>query len=384
MTLSSKTALVAVGSASTQVCSVGAFARAESKALENVFNKVFVLEPTKIDKDIYKYPDFSQLPEHFSPDVVFFHAPGICDRYFPWSAVVNAIRIRKHFKNAKFVSVVHEYSEAPWSWKIRQIILAKISDALIVNSLADLEGLKKFHSNILRSRLGPTLYSPELIHSSIDTLAALIENKKQDLSKRHQLDPQKKWIVHAGLVTPGKGVDFLSKITPFLEEDELLIVMGGFGPKNKDRIFAEKVITSLRESLGNRFYFLPSPEDSEFKNFLFSADLVVLPYSEGLSERRSSFLSSMSCGSNVWTTTGRFSDPMGLLESGTHYIPVDLWLSERTDSSKKVGNSLKHALAEQKEQRLARRKKNLLWSKRFSWENRSKEIQDFLLPATKR
>ena len=97
--------LISVGSRKDQVCSVGAFARAEANAYHPYFQTIKVLEP-----DIYnRYPS----PLGFiSPDFIFFHTPSLYDRKSPWQPLVSLMRLRKRFPKAKLISIVHEYSES--------------------------------------------------------------------------------------------------------------------------------------------------------------------------------------------------------------------------------------------------------------------------------
>ena len=125
-----------------------------------------------------------------------------------------------------------------------------------------------------------------------------------------------KWLVHPGLFTQGKGIDFLKNFAAVLPKNSLLILLGARGPKAKDQEFAEITIRELNSILGQNLKVLEATDDEDFRDALTAADIVVLPYDQGVSERRSSFLASMSCGANVFTTIGYMSLNMQMEASG--------------------------------------------------------------------
>jgi hypothetical protein len=361
--------LVAVGSRHDRVCSVGAFARAEAAALSLVFKSVEVLEPDA--EDVYPLAD-----EVARPDVIFFHAPSLHDRKRPWNALVSAMTLRHAYPKARFVSVVHEFSEAPLHWKARQIALLLLSHAAIVNSDADRAGVSRFSRKLLRTRLGPTLFDSALLGGG--DLAAARTRARAEVVRRQRtrlgLEDGEQWLLHPGLITPGKGVDFLTRLAPAVSENRKLIIMGGLGPKARDREFARRTIAELNGALKGRVAVLEAPDDDAFREMLLAADLVVLPYDAGVSERRSSFLSPMSCGANVWTTTGEFTTALSIEKSGAHHLKAtDAFANPLT-----AVRSIEAALEEAPSAASARRARNLEWAKGRSWESRASDIRAFI------
>lgn len=369
-----KKLLVAVGSRHDEICSVGAFARAEAQALRGSFSDVQILEPT-ID---HRYPFAKNVVE--SPDIILFHAPALHDRIRPWNALKSALTLRYSFPRAKFISIVHEFSEAPTHWKFRQLAIARLSHAVVVNSVADEQGLKPWHSKILRVPLGPTLFLENLPETddvlSDSWLGDVVRKfRTQAMEALNVTSDTTKLVVHPGLVTPGKGVNSLERLIPVFESAGSfhLVVMGGTGPKARDKIFAAQTTATLQQITKGRFTHLNSPKDELFKIFLTAADLVVLPYDEGVSERRSSFLSSMWNAANLWITTGRFSSPLDLANSAVHSVTSDQFLQGHP----RVRDSIVAALAEPSADVLQRRLRNLKWAYGRSWKNRSQRISDF-------
>ncbi len=358
--------LVAVGSSRHEICSIGAFARAEASALEKNFKKVEILEPNQ--RGQYPHSQISIIPE-----VVFFHAPALTDRKYPWNVFRSFFSLKKMFPKACFIPIIHEFSEAPLHWKGRQLLILKMSNAAIVNTLADFIALQPWHKKILRSHLAPTLFWPELLNlSSLDEMKIFYEALRATLSSQHPLLEKEKWILYPGLLTQDKGLELLLRISRFLNKKIKLILMGAVGPKQKDKKYAKHIVSELQKVLGDSIYFLEAPSDTLFKQFLFAADLVVLPYNNGVSERRSSFLSAMSCGANGWTTIGTLSSPLCLDQTGVYSVN-----KEATDSV--VFESIQQALNENPQEVFLKKQKNLNWATQKSWENRVHDIKKFLL-----
>ncbi|MEW6055835.1 MAG: hypothetical protein AB1540_04400 [Bdellovibrionota bacterium] len=364
--------LVAVGSRHDRVCSIGAFARAEANAYQGLFSSLSVLEPDESDH----YPVTRGVSP---PDAIFFHAPALHDRIRPWNAILSALKLRLKFPRAKFISIVHEYSEAPTHWRLRQGAILKISHGAIANTKTDYEGALSWTPNVLRSRLGPTLFYKDLVECEDAVLCTkkLIEKRlgvRAQMSQELNLPAQSKWLLQPGLLTPGKGVDRLHAMIPYMPQESVLIVMGGFGPKLRDREFAERVLGQLKSHLGSRIAFIDSPSDEIYKSMVLSADLVALPYEAGVSERRSSFLSAASCGANIWTTTGQYSEAFQIARSGAHQVLAKSWIA----GEPKALSSMSQALSENDEASLQRRLKNLSWARMHSWKTRAKDIALFL------
>jgi hypothetical protein len=352
--------LVAVGSRHDQVCSIGAFARAEARALHPFFKKVEVLQPTADGQ----YPKLDSL-KGFIPDIILFHAPSLHDRKKPWNVLMSALKLKNAFPSADFIPIVHEFSEAPLHWKIRQTLIALMSSGIVVNSEADEAGLSLWKKRILKTTLGPTLEMPKLKDLNPNEMKSAVLSIRTSLAEEFGIDKNKKWVLHPGLLTPGKGLEKLSDLKCLADLGAVLVVIGGLGPKQRDRNFANSSVERLTQKYGNQFHWINSPDDKVFQTWLFGADLVLLPYDAGVSERRSSFLSAMHCGANVATTIGEFSRPLSLDRSAVHILD-DVWDA-----------SIRSALAEPEDSMIQRRIKNLRWAESRSWNKRMGDLLQF-------
>ncbi len=359
--------LVAVGSSPAKVCSIGSFARREALAFQNAGIHCEVLQPDSNGQ----YPICASVEQ--LPDAILYHAPSLHDRRRPWLFMANARTLKKAFPRAAFVPVVHEFSEAPLHWKVRQCILLRYGDGGVVNTGLDFNGLKAVHPNLIRLRLSPTVQL-ERTPRTLDELVKQRARERVALSVELGLDLKRRWVVHPGLVTPGKGVDALRNFLPALDEDTQLIVMGGMGPTQADFDFAQAVLTELGAKMPGRFRYLQAAEDALFVRVLLASDMALLPYDVGVSERRSSFLAAMACGARVWTTTGRYSLEMNLAKSGAYLMDVQSW---KNDSGGAV-KSFKDALCERPAIADDRRMRAIEWSSDFAWEKRVSKLIPYL------
>ncbi|MBI3556973.1 MAG: hypothetical protein HY074_11975, partial [Deltaproteobacteria bacterium] len=230
--------LTAVGSRHDQRCSVGTFARAEAQSLKKFYASSDLLEPTADGI----YPQCGSIAR---PDLILFHAPSLYDRRRPWNALLSAGNLRKNFQKAKFVVVVHEYSEAPRHWQLRVIALLRLACAVIVHSDADREALGRWHRWVVKAPLSPCLFVPEFFGGEAAErraalLPELLGKARAALPKETDLKTGEKLVLHPGLLVPGKGVNFLGRLEPYLAGKARLVVMGGLGPKERDKIYARR------------------------------------------------------------------------------------------------------------------------------------------------
>ncbi len=372
MNLDELRVLTAVGSRTDQTCSVGTFARADAASLKSVFSTSEVLQP----RSDGVYPDCSSAA---APDVILHHVPTLYDRIRPWNVLVSAGTLRRAYPQALLISVVHEFSEAPRHWQLRIIALLRLSHAVIVHSDADLAALSRWHKRVVKIPLSACLFVPEFFTAAsaearASALRELRGKARADLPKNLGLEPGEKLLLHPGLLVPGKGVNFLGRLEPYLGAKTRFVVMGGLGPKERDREFARQTMENLRTELKGRLSFIESPDDEVFKRLLLAADLIVLPYDAGVSERRSSFFSAAACGGNVWATSGVYSGPLRLEHSGAHLVRAEDWAEGKTSALQSVAA----ALAEPEQKVLERRLRNLVWSDDRSWEKRAEKIQNFI------
>ena len=373
MNVEKMSVLTAVGSRHDQRCGVGTFARADFRSLEKCFARAQLLEPAAGGS----YPDCALVEK---PDVILYHTPTLHDRVRPWNILTSAIKLRRAFPKALFIPVVHEFSEAPRHWKLRVLALLRMGlvHGVIVHTDIDFAALSRWHRRVVKLPQGPSLFMPELfaggnLKARAVTLQGLREKARASLPQGISLKDGEKLLLHPGLLVPGKGVNFLGRLAPYIAGNARLVVMGGLGPKERDRAYARQTIDELRRRVQS-LSFIESPDDDVYAQLLLAADLIVLPYDAGVSERRSSFFSAIACGGNVWTTSGLFTPPLELERSGVHVVPADRWAAGDSSALESIAN----ALLEPELKIAERRLQNLVWSDDRAWEKRAEKLQSFI------
>lgn len=361
---------VAVGSPADRVCSVGAFARAEAGALRGMGIDVGILEPDAQ----WVYPPY---PRRQDVGHLLVHMPSLHERRSPANALTNMLRLRWLHPGVPITLVLHEYSEAPWHWRARARAVAALSNGVVVNTASDEEEVKGFHRRVARLPLGPTLWNAELLEPGATTADIAAEREKA----RGRLGAAGAAffegggplpvVLVAGLVTEGKGLDFIEAWGKGGAAVKCrLVVAGGLGPKEKDRLYAEGRIAAFKDAWGGAFHFMREPADPVYKDALIAADMVLLPFDAGVSERRSTFLAAASCGANVATTVGEYSSEMDLGSSGAVVAPAG--------SQEEAAALFSAALPEAIDGALERRARNLAWARGRQWASRVSGLMAFL------
>ncbi len=381
--------LEAVGSAPDRVCSIGAFVRQEYQAFRRQGHKVGLLVPGSTDYTSAPIQAHSS-ERVFSDDAVthvLIHTPSIADRARPWSVLVNALKLKKRFKNARHIQVVHEYTEAPHHWRLRQRMLLGLADGFIVNTKQEYEALSALSDRpCLYTKLGPTIYSHEWLDaankpvppggasvtsSNLEaTVIKALAATRHCLTEKYEIDFSKPTYVYQGLITPGKGIELILELSKTLPVDSQWILIGGQGIRRKDANYASHILAEGRRILGGRFHYYENLPDEIYQQFLLAAHVLVLLYDNGVSERRSSFLSSAASGGHILTTLGPYSAAMSLEHSGAvtaeigHFAALKSQLANMGTDSEVVA--------------VARRVKNLQWASNQSWPMRVQAITRFL------
>lgn len=365
---------IAVGSSSEKICSIGSFARAEAEAFRLEKKETILIEP-----DGYGFLENLNSTDFSS---ILLHAPSLHDRRRPWNVLLSLKRLRRLKPDASIILTLHEYAEAPFHWKWRARLAAYLSDAIIVNSEIDFRCVSKWGRPVLQVPLGPTIWNSRLLTTpDKETLRSEKHAAKLRLiaKKCPGFDTSREPVIlSAGLISPGKG---LEKLLEFLRSDKRklplnakFVLMGGFGPKSRDLDFKTLIVSEFKELLGNNFYYISEPPDSIFADALISADLVLMPYENGVSERRSSFLSSCASGAEILTTVGILSQPLQLERSGAWTLPTNCSALDFLELVQKIFKNQNENPSDSEIRRL----KNVSWAQDRSWRNRILKEKDFI------
>ena len=244
------------------------------------------------------------------------------------------------FLRKKLTITIHEYSQLGWKGKLALKPLFHIADKVIFTTEFEREAAEKKNkikaSHIIK------------INSNI-TPATPIKNVA---TRNYDLG-------YFGYIRPDKGIEEFIDVAGQLKKQNLKIfVLGQIQPQFSD--YADKILESLRNS---NIQYLGDRDKSEVANILNDTKIMYLPYPDGLTERRGSFLAAIVNGCVVVSKEGPFTTN----EHKRNFILVEEQLAAKTISE--LLNSEK--LLEQQEKCFEFVKNNVP----TSWENIAQQYE---------
>ncbi len=239
-----------------------------------------------------------------SPDLIHIQYPasfGAKNRR-PLANLLGIVTKAATNGKARIVTTLHEYVERSLRWRLRALLNALTSDCVVCVSSYDRIALAKLISK-------PLVHIP--IASSIPVVS-VTPDQRQKLRDSLGIAQSCWMIVYFGFVTPLKGFDVLIKAFAELKRRAWpgkLVVLTGLDP-DKDRYHREMVTLLNSFGLGDDcIYQKPYFTREEVSTHLQSADMAILPFTEGASERRGSLLTAIGNGLPVITTVGPHLPP---------------------------------------------------------------------------
>ncbi|MBN1485470.1 MAG: GAF domain-containing protein [Chloroflexia bacterium] len=187
--------------------------------------------------------------------------------------------------------------------------LLRRADAVIVTNTADLarlQGQGKPQGDLLAPLCLPR--PPQLIPLGSSLPPTPPHHDPLDWRARQGIAAERPLLGYFGLLHPSKGADLLIQTLAEMQSQDpaphLLIVGGGTGstdPGNVD--FREELRAQIeRLGLAGAVHWTGPVPDDQAAAYLCACDLVVLPYRDGASLRRSSLVAALSLGCAVLTT----------------------------------------------------------------------------------
>ncbi|EHP83987.1 glycosyl transferase, group 1 family protein [Geobacter metallireducens RCH3] len=289
-----KNILIITGVLPPKVCGVGDYTK---NLLDTEIGKLwspYVAESWRFRKLSFILKSIDQR----KPDVIFMQYPA---EGYGWSLVPHMLLIYYVFiKKIKFITVLHEYSSL--SWKSRffiRNILSK-SSQLIFTTNFELNNLAKHVPGILSK-------------ANVLPILSNIPNPKEI----KQISDRSIDILYFGHIRPNKGIeDFLRVIcSSKIVNKNLSIKLVGQIPKGY-----ENYIKSLQAIYPQVMNITTLNADLDLVHtMLGEAKICFLPYPDGISERRGSFLAAIQHGSVVASYVGTWT-PSGLTSA---FIPLE-------------------------------------------------------------
>jgi glycosyltransferase involved in cell wall biosynthesis len=203
----------------------------------------------------------------------------------------------------------------PKAGPLRHMMVTRLlrgADAIVVTNGADLARLRgagRPARDLLRPvRPGRLRRSPELIPLGSSLAPPPPDYDGVAWRRRLGLEPEEALLGHFGLLHPSKGADLLVRTVARLRDAgrpaRLLLVGGDAGASDSGNVAFRDSLRALIGQLGLEEVVLwtgvcPAEEAA---GHLSACDLVVLPYRDGASFRRSSLIAALALGCTVVTT----------------------------------------------------------------------------------
>lgn len=251
-----------------------------------------------------------------SYDLVHIQYPGKYYGYRPDLAFLTSV-LKKRIPGLPLVITVHEFRITHVLRKFSVAAVVTPVDAIILTT----ESERKIYEKAVpwvRSKIQVVN-----IAAVIPTLETSTEERAR-LRARYSVRPQELVIAHFGFMQPNKGVESLLEAFRIVHEqrpETKLMMMCLFEPDtNPYHAQLRQQMHSLRINDAVIWTGFLSPE--EVSHHLAIADLAAYPYQDGVSLRRSSFMTALCHGVPAVTTLGHtLVEELGLVE-GEHVLLV--------------------------------------------------------------
>ena len=269
--------LLVTGSYPPDICGVGDYCHCLMNAEKAADWKLFY----KKDWGLKNYNSYKKEILSLNPDKLIIQYPTLG---YGWSFV--PFLLMKFFSKRmgkNCVLVYHEFSYKSFKARIVQDFFLFFTKKLVVTNRYEEECVKKHHKkldvNIIK------------IFSNINKVAELQKYTDREYD-----------YVCFGQINVGKGIeDFINLVKPVSKERKCAIV--GVIPRMCEE-YGNAIVQNAREN--NIEVFLGLDNDAVSK-FLNNTKVAILPFPDGISERRGSFMAALINGCLIVSTTGKYT-----------------------------------------------------------------------------
>ena len=222
------------------------------------------------------------------PDCIFMQYPT---RGYAWSFSPYLLCLYfSLFSNISFIPVVHEYSQLHIIRKIQMTILLFSAKKIIAISAFEMDALIKRNKK-LRGKIKILKTVP---HFEIDNSPKILKQRYYD-------------IAYFGLISKNKGIEvFIDAVSKYKKKNPELktVIIGGFPDTKAFRRYSAHIVNLAAE---NYIETIINKTLAEISKILVDTKILLLPFPDGCSERRGTFISGLNAGCVVITTKGKYT-----------------------------------------------------------------------------
>lgn len=269
--------LLVTGSYPPDVCGVGDYCHCLMNTEKAADWKLFY----KKDWSLKNYSKYKKEILALKPDKLIIQYPALG---YGWSFIPFLLMkffTKKMGRNC--IPVYHEFSNKKFKARIVQDFFLFFAKQLVVTNRYEEESVKKHHKKL-----------------DVKVIKIFSNINKVDQLKKYS-DREYDYVCF-GQINAGKGIeDFINFVKPVSKERKCAIV--GVIPRDCEE-YGNTIIQSAKENNIEIFIGLESKAVSEFLN---NSKFAVLPFPDGISERRGSFMAALINGCLIVSTTGRYT-----------------------------------------------------------------------------
>ena len=241
-------------------------------------------------------------------------APDVVHMQYPSAGFVRALALvlvpgLLRLARLRVVLTLHEYRISRWTGRLRQLAMACAAHRVITTNDDD-------HA-CLRSMLFWKRKHLHHIGIGANIEPGMLENFNRD-SRRQTLgaDPHSLVICFFGNIHPAKGIeDLVDAFTIICKTvaNTRLVIIGSSDPANT--LFASSLRRKIIDAcLADKVHISGFVSKQEVSELLLASDMCVLPFRDGISMRRGSFLAAVKHGLPVVTTLSDSAPPSHLVD----------------------------------------------------------------------
>ena len=302
------------------------------------------------------------LVKKIKPDIIHIQYPASQYGFKP-SVNFLPFLLKINGCSGPIISTLHEFSNRSLLGKIRLVPNIIFSNKTLVVSQNYIEDILYFLwplKNLLKKKF---VYIP--IGPNILPYKTKLEDIKK-IKKQITINHQDAILCCFGSIRKGKGIEML--IDVFQE------IISGPTTKNIRLIFIgqckgeyclgiKKIV--LEKKLSQHIIFTNYISEEDTSKYLFASDICVLPFSDGVSTKRGSFLAPLFHNIPIITTQSSFTPP--------ELINYKNIILTKPNDKKDLEMAIKKLIMD-KELQIVIKKNSLCLKKYFSWENITKKI----------
>lgn len=268
--------LLITGSYPPDVCGVGDYTSCLMNAESAKDWQLFY----KKDWNIKNYKQYKKEIDKLNPDKIIIQYPTLG---YKWSFIPFLLLAHYTKKlHEKCIMVYHEFSNKKLKARVVQDFALYFAKKLVVTNEYEKQAVRKHHKKL-------------------DISIIKIFSNISEVEKIKSFSERKFDFIYFGQICPGKGIEEYIDIVSKMQGKNTALI--GRIPTGLEE-YGNEIVNRAKQNNINVFLDLNNEDTSEILN---NSKCAILPFPDGISERRGSFLASAVNGCLIVSTTGKYT-----------------------------------------------------------------------------